>query len=168
MADVPDMWRTELWHPMIVHFPLALLSVGTVLWLSGKFLQQESRWSFVTPAARLLLFVGVLSAWAAVFTGDLANSEVARELCDPTIAESHEEYAIAVASIFTIALGIDLFAWMRLESNAVSRRLASVLVAIALVAATGLLGYVGHLGASLVYQQAAAVYRPDPACIAFE
>lgn len=167
MSDVPDMWRIELLHPMIVHFPLALLSVGSLVWIVGRLVHREGRWGFLAPSARLMLAIGTVTVWVAIYTGDLADAAVARQLCDPRVAETHEEYALIVAAIYTAAVGIDLFALWRLKEK-VWRRGSAVVVGSALIVSTALLMYVGHLGASLVYQQAAAVYQPDPLCVEFE
>ncbi|QDG50539.1 hypothetical protein FIV42_07270 [Persicimonas caeni] len=175
MSDLPSIWRTELIHPLVVHFPIVLLMCGTLAWLAGQWVgrssdqssDQSSRWSFLLPAGRLMLAVGAVTAWAAVYTGDLADTEVARTLCDPTVVEAHEEYAFVVAAVFTGAILLD-WAVVLVEKLQRWRTPLSLLIGIALLGASGLLGYVGHLGASLVYQQAAGVYRPSQMCTEFE
>ncbi|MGM0556775.1 MAG: DUF2231 domain-containing protein [Myxococcota bacterium] len=167
MGELPSIWRVELFHPLVIHFPIALLLSGTLAWLAGQFVDGEGTWGFLEPAGRLMLGAGVISAWIAVYTGDLANTEVARQLCDPTVVEAHEEYAFVVAGVFTGALALEL-ASVLLDALEPWRRAITVVVGIALVAASGLLGYVGHLGATLVYQQAAGVYQPTESCTEFE
>ena len=34
---MPDFWRKELWHPVIVHFPIALLLVATFFFIDAFF-----------------------------------------------------------------------------------------------------------------------------------
>ena len=93
MGELPSIWRVELFHPLVVHFPIALLLSGTIAWLAGQVVDEAGTWGFLEPAGRLMLGAGVITAWIAVYTGDLANTEVARRLCDPTVVETHEDYA---------------------------------------------------------------------------
>lgn len=171
MDAVPSMWRTELWHPLLVHFPIALLLVGTGLRLLGLLRPHDQALQFLVPAGRVLLGLGTAGAWAAVYTGSLADAAVVRSLCDPTVVETHKVWAYWVAGLFTGGLGIDAVLWTGWISEWAGARLRRgvvVLLAACLLAGSGGLGYVGHLGAKLVYQQAAAVHHPAPDCAAFE
>jgi uncharacterized membrane protein len=167
MADIPSIWRVELIHPLVVHFPVVLLLCGTLAWLAGQWVAENGRWAFLRPAGRLMLGVGAASAWAAVYTGHLADAEVVRTLCDPTVVEAHEEYATLAAAIFTGAVVVD-FASLLIDALKRWRTPIAVVVALALIAGATLLGYVGHLGSTLVYQQGAAVYHPTEMCTEFE
>ena len=92
MNEIPGMWRTELWHPMVVHFPIVLLLGAALLRILSQFL--NSNYSvFLIRASRLSLWTGVITAWAAIYTGTLADAIVVRELCDPTVLEDHENAA---------------------------------------------------------------------------
>jgi uncharacterized membrane protein len=167
MTEVPGIWRVELIHPLVVHFPLVLLLSGTLAWLAGQWVASDGRWAFLLPAGRLMLSVGAASAWVAVYTGHLADAEVVRTLCDPTVVETHEQYATWVAAIFTGALLVE-FASILIDALDRWRTPLSVTVALAIITGSTLLGYVGHLGSTLVYQQGAAVYHPSEACTEFE
>mgnify|MGYP006282186127 CR=1 FL=1 len=167
MDALPSMWRTELWHPLIVHFPIALLLVGTVVRLGGALRGRWTSLSFLVPAGRLLLVLGTVGAWAAVYTGTWADAEVARSLCDPTVVEAHEMWAYRVGYLFTGGLLVDAVLWLRRPGARIRRGLFAVLVLVLLGGSAGL-GYVGHLGAKLVYQQAAAVHQPAADCADFE
>lgn len=165
MDTLPSMWRTELWHPLVVHFPIALLLVGTLLRGAGALLNNQ-RLSFLVPAGQTLLATGTVGAWAAVYTGSLADAIVVRSLCDPTVLESHENLAYNTAYLFSGALVLDaLRTWIR---GPLLRRLLAVGTLGLALAGSGTLLYVGHLGSKLVYQQAAAVHQPADDCAAFE
>lgn len=166
MEGVPSMWRVELVHPLVVHFPIALLLVGTALRLLGMAFQPR-RLSFLVPAGRVLLALGTGAAWTAVYTGTLADAEVARTLCDPTVAETHENVAYVVAGLFTAAVVIDGGLWY-VGTAGLMRRVLAVGLAGCVLAGSAGVAYVGHLGARLVYQQAAAVHVPADDCAAFE
>lgn len=167
MDALPSMWRTELWHPLLVHGPIALLFAGTGMRLVGMIHRRYPALRFLVPAGRLLLVVGTIGAWAAVYTGTLADAEVARSLCDPTVVEAHEFWAYRVSWLFTGAVLLDGVLWIGRSSLWVRRGLMLLLAGSLLAGSTGL-GYVGHLGATLVFQQGAAVYHPGPDCAAFE
>jgi len=167
MPDVPSIWRVELYHPLVVHVPIVLLMSGTLAWLAGQVVGREGRWGFLLPAGRLALVAGTVAAWGAVYTGDLADAAVVRTLCDPTVVETHEELAYVVGWTFGGAVVVDLGS-LYVEALEKWRTHIAVFVGAALVAGTATVGYVGHLGASLVYQQAAGVYQPTEKCTEFE
>jgi uncharacterized membrane protein len=167
MQDIPTMWRIELAHPVAVHFPIALLIFGTVAWIVGRFARGDGKLAYLVPAGRTALIVGAVFAWIAIYTGVLANREVARTLCDPRVKHAHEDYAYIVSYLFSGALAVELatvfFHFKKLLKNTLL-----VLVGIALIAGCGLLGYTAHKGGQLVYQQAAAVHQPSERCVEFE
>lgn len=162
-VQVPSMARQELWHPISVHAPIALLVVGGLLF-AAMWLPPCRR--FRSPllfAARVNLVVGALGAWAAVYTGHLADAVVARTLCDPLVLESHEQGGTLLAWLFSGVAVLDL-ASLRLPRW---RTAIHALLTVAVLAGIPLVGYVGHLGGKLVYQQAAAVYHPSEDCSEF-
>lgn len=166
MSSVPDLWRAELWHPMIVHFPITLLLGATVLrWFCHTI--GKSRYPACMPASRGMLVAGTLFAWAAIYSGSIADSIVTRTLCDPTILENHEQVSILIGYIFTIAMILDLvhsrWNWADWKGT-----LGKWAISILLLAGSAGLAYTAHLGASLVYQQGAAVYHPTDGCTEFE
>ncbi|MGM0578120.1 MAG: DUF2231 domain-containing protein [Myxococcota bacterium] len=167
MPQLPDFWRVEVFHPLTVHAPLALLVFGTLCRIAGQLVSGDGRLGFLTPAGRLLLGVGAVAAWAAIWTGSLADGEVGRTLCDPTVAKTHENVAWGVAITFSCALPADLALAILKGADRLRRGLVT-LVLLAYLGGAGALGYAGHLGATLVYQQGAAVYHPTDACTEFE
>lgn len=162
------MWRVELFHPLIVHFPIALLVVGSCLWLLGRAWRSPARTElFLLPAGRLLLITGTLLAWLAVYTGTLADARVARFLCDPTVLKSHENLAYTISTVFSVAVGVDLASMLKKWPRQLVWPAALVVGALLTAGVLGI-SYVGHLGARTVYQQAAGVYQPTAACTEFE
>ncbi|MEX1213001.1 MAG: DUF2231 domain-containing protein [Balneolaceae bacterium] len=166
MPTVPDMWRAELWHPMVVHFPIALLLGAAVLrWI--HLATGRNRFPVLYSCSKGMLVVGALFSWLAIYTGDIADSIVTRALCDPTVLEAHEQLAMWTAFLFTIAAILDLIHdyW---KWNDWKGSFATWTVAILLLAGSAGLSYTAHLGASLVYQQGAAVYHPTDGCTEFD
>ena len=171
------MWRTELWHPLVSHFPIALLLVGTLFRVGAAGVPSGARrLAFLRPAGQVLLVLGTVGAWAAVYTGSLADSIVVRSLCDPTVLEEHEILSYQTAYLFSgyVAADVALFAARRGLAPGAFRgakffRRGLLLVVLGLtLAGSARLVQVGHLGSKLVYQQGAAVNQPSENCAAFE
>ena len=163
------MWREELVHPLFVHFPIALLIIGSILLLlvyTPLFSKAKSNLLF---SSRLLLIAGSLFSWITVYTGTLADSVVGRQVCDPTVLEEHESYGYYVAILFSVTSVLEIglnFIKNKLNSGIIrSLKIFSLLLAIS---GTILLGYEAHLGGKLVYQQAAGVHQPSDNCKEFE
>lgn len=162
METLPDFWRTELWHPMMVHLPLAALMLATLAFVISLLLK-KSNW-FQTGV--FLVIAGTIGAWVSVYTGNLADGIVVRDLCDPTVLESHENGAYLTSWIFTLASFTSLSYY--LKRFIPNRKIIKIAVVIIAVAGSVVLARVGHLGATLVYQQAAGVYVPSEDCSEFE
>ncbi|MGM0459783.1 MAG: DUF2231 domain-containing protein [Bacteroidota bacterium] len=168
MNELPGMWRTELWHVMLVHFPIVLLPGAALLRVLSRFITDKHS-GFLLKASRLSLVVGVIFAWIAVYTGSLADSIVVRDLCDPTVLEDHENSGYTVGVLFTIAALIDIGAMKFLAGRKrLVKKLTEWIVLLILLAGSGYVAYTAHLGASMVYQQGAAVYMPSSDCSEFE
>ena len=172
MEQLPSMWRTEAIHPLFVHFPIALLLIGSLVLIirrTNLFPAHKSQLHF---SALLMLVIGTIGAWAAVITGLMAYKVVGRTLCDPTVVHEHESFAKLTALLFTALTIIELVnskykkGYIFRHPNL--RKGLGILSIIVALAGTITIGYVGHLGGRLVYQQAAAVHQPSENCAEFE
>ena len=162
MEEIPEFWRTEVFHPLSVHFPIALLFIAFFF----KLIALRYRREVWEKGGTILLGLGVIGIWIAIYTGDQADGVVARQLCDPTILKEHENLAWTTSWIFTAALGLDL---LRLIGYPIfKKKLILISAVLGLAVGNILMAYVGHLGAQLVYQQAAGVYIPSSNCAEFE
>ncbi|HKL38098.1 MAG TPA: DUF2231 domain-containing protein [Bacteroidales bacterium] len=170
MESLPSMWRTELMHPLFVHFPIALLIFATLALLVVRLNLWPRHQASIRGGGLLMLFSGVVLAWVSVYSGVQADGVVGREVCDPTVLEDHERLAFGASYLFSAAAIIEIAGSLLQKQKwypAIRRFLvAGVLILHLLGAAT--IGYVGHLGAKLVYQQAAAVHQPSEDCSEFE
>lgn len=162
MEQVPDFWRAEVFHPLSVHFPIALLIIASLFKILALWYKREV-WEM---GGTVLLGLGVVGLWVAIYTGNLADGVVSRKLCDPTILKEHENMAWLTAWLFTAAAAVDLLRYIKFPLF--RNKLFLIIVVLILIGSSGLLSYVGHLGATLVYQQAAGVYVPSGDCAEFE
>ncbi|MGI0106883.1 DUF2231 domain-containing protein [Salinimicrobium sp. WS361] len=162
MEEIPDFWRTEVFHPLSVHFPIALLVVAFLF----KVIALRYSRDLWERGGTVLLIGGVITVWIAIFTGDLADGIVSRKICDPTVLKDHENMAWTTAWLFTAGLGVDLL--RQLKYPIFNNILFRIILILLLATGTGTLTYTGHLGATLVYQQAAGVYVPSGNCAEFE
>ena len=155
--------RLELIHPMIVHFPIALLFTGTVLRLIAFYLSKRASFSFVLPASWTILLLGVISAWAAVFAGEIAADIVGPTLENTKILSEHALHALITATGFTLSLILDwvralLFTKLHKRSWFIKKGLG---IAVGLFYFFSLINLVitGEYGATLVYEEGAAVKK---------
>ena len=110
---MPDFWRKELWHPVTVHFPIALLLVATFFLLTSFFCNPEYK-RFFSNGSFILLLLGVAGAWVGIYTGDLADGIVARKLCDPTVLKDHELAAETMTYLFSGAAVVHVLLYFNL------------------------------------------------------
>ncbi len=97
-------------HPKLVHFPLAFLLIYVLLEIIGVLSRKE----FFQKCAFLFLFIGIITAAAAVITGnqaaDLAEKLKMRGAAVPSVLISeHENYATASLWYFTALLVLRAF-----------------------------------------------------------
>lgn len=170
---MPAIRPVEL-HPIIVHFPIALLILSVTFDFLGVFLR---RWG-LTDAATWLLVFGTPSAGIALLSGWVSEHYVTVGTAG-TILSLHKEVAVLTTALFSLLLflrlvwlaprGFSLFARFTplrstLSSADQALRLiapilyepplpvAAVVLYLALsVVAVGLLGLTGYLGGALVY-----------------
>jgi uncharacterized membrane protein len=155
--------RPELIHPMLVHFPIALLLTGTVARFAAFWGVKRPIFSFLLPASWMILFLGVIATWAAIIAG-----EIAREIVEPTlqnvrVLDEHEEHAYITAYGFTVALLTDwtrafLFAKLHKRGWVVKKVLATAVCFFYLFSLANLI-ITGFYGGTLVYEEGAAVTK---------
>lgn len=124
-----------LWHPLVVHFPVAL-------WLTSVvFDVQFARTAepFYAGASRWLIGLGVLAAAVSVLTGFVDYRPLVAQGVGQAFIDQHRVHStLAYATTFLYAL-IFVVRWRGLVMSRAAY-LAMTLVAAALIAVTGYLG----------------------------
>jgi uncharacterized membrane protein len=141
-------------HPALVHFPIVLILLGTLVALVAIFVR---RWHLAWIAAGLLAF-GAIGAVAAVWTGN-SEKEVVGEMnasADQAL-DQHEEWGERTrnAAIVAALLAIGAAVVVRRLPNAA--RTASVIAACAALGASFCVAVTGHYGGQLVYKHGAGI-----------
>ncbi|WP_299702994.1 DUF2231 domain-containing protein [uncultured Pontibacter sp.] len=160
----PTSWRTELWHPLTLHFPIALLLFATVAKVVAAVISGEQQ-QFWQKVGSLLLFVGGATVWLAVYTGDMAEGIVARKICDPILLKRHETASLNMAWLFTAAVALQLLLSVNLIK--VYLKALRLLTLLLMLIGSGYLIYSSHLGAQVVYEQAGGVNIPTSDCAGY-
>jgi len=98
-------------HPLVVHFPLALLLVSAAAALWGTLRRAESAAAF----ARALLYLGTLACAVAVVTGFLAAQSVTRVQRALDTVSEHQNFAYALLALACLLSGWAFVAAHRLR-----------------------------------------------------
>jgi uncharacterized membrane protein len=98
-AVVPTISDWDAIHPIVVHFPIALLLVAPLLVLAGILRRNGGRAFQVS--ALVLMLIGTAGAYGAVATGEAAGERAGRMPGVGAVLESHKELAEATRAIFT-------------------------------------------------------------------
>ncbi|MFI3137341.1 MAG: DUF2231 domain-containing protein [Methylococcaceae bacterium] len=136
-------------HPLVVHFPIALLVMFFLVELAACLFRQV-QWQAIASG---LLYLGTLCAAITVYLGFRAAETVAHDEAVHGIMEQHEGFGVAVLSL---ALFLSLWRWFfNVHKNAGVQGL--YLVCAALLNVLLVLG--ADLGGVMVYQHGVAVNR---------
>lgn len=91
-------------HPMVVHFPIALLVTAVVFEALALWRRSER----LRTTSLDMLVVGVLSAGVAIVTGHMAEEAAERAGIPEQVLELHETPAFVAFWIFLALLGLRL------------------------------------------------------------
>lgn len=138
------------WHPVFVHFTVALLSVAALLKLGAYFIGDDdlrNQWRLV---ARWNLWIGSGFVVLTVLSGVIAYNSVTHDTPSHAAMTDHRNWALVTSVLFLAISG-----WLVMLVRAGKTRggffLASLLVA------TALLGVTAWKGGELVYRHGLGV-----------
>ncbi len=131
-------------HPAAVHFPIALLALGAAA--AGLRLRRGAP-DWLSKAESWLLWLGTLSAWAALGLGLLAEETAPHVPLAWEVLAEHEELAWWTCGVLSALSGLRFYAGRTGRDSGKFRTAQILLWALGL----GLLVATGMHGAELVY-----------------
>jgi uncharacterized membrane protein len=109
MLQIPPLPTWDSLHPLIIHFPIALLLVCPLFVLIGAILSPPKGRPYLSTAL-ILLLLGTASLFFAVETGEAASQLVEREPAVEVLLKSHQALATETRDVFVtlsiIACGV--------------------------------------------------------------
>jgi uncharacterized membrane protein len=151
---LPQNW--DGLHPIVVHYPIALLLTAPVLVVLALLLHKHRH--ALNLAALVVMAMGAAGAWLAVNTGKAAEEFVDEVGAVKTILHDHEEaaeMAFKTSLVFTVLFAVYTFVpWLKKKEplrkwTALSGVVFLVAYAIPCLAVAN----AGHLGGRLVHEQ---------------
>jgi len=119
MIQMPPIPSWDGLHPLIIHFPIALLLVAPILVLIGALLENAKGRTFLI-AALVMMVLGTASTFVAISTGKAAGQLAERSSQVNAVLEQHEELAETsrvVFSALTVLFSALLFAPQLLQKR---------------------------------------------------
>jgi len=133
------------WHPIFVHFTVALVSVSALLYLVGFVTARHKLGQELLVTARWCLWLGALVAIATVIAGFIAYYTVAHDTPSHHAMTEHRNWAIAT---FIIILCVASWsAWLYYKEKSLSW-----MFIVAMLIAAGLVTTTAWYGAEVVYR----------------
>ncbi len=136
-------------HPMIVHFPIALLFIGFLADAVGILFKKE----FFSKAGFYLLIMGTLGVVAAYLSGNFAGEGVTEAGALKQALETHEDAATISLWLMTGAAVVRIALVLLKKYTGVYKWAAFVLLLFGVASITR----TGYYGGELVYKHAAGV-----------
>ena len=150
-------------HPLVVHFPIALLLVAPLLIVIGLLLPKTGKSYHV--AALALMIVGVVAAWIAVNTGEAAGKLADRMPPVGAVLDRHKELGETVRTAFTVLTVV--FAAIvfgpSLLKNPLSRMVNVPIFVVFLLVYLGCTSFIArtaHQGGLLVHEYSVHAFLP--------
>ena len=135
-------------HPMLVHFPIALLFVSVLFDVASTALTRDS----LREAAQWLLGLGLLGGIVAAIAGGQAEEAAEKAGVAEALIETHETLAYMTLGIMTVLFLSRLLLRNRFSTKALIAYFMMATVGLIAVSATG------HTGGNLVYEHGAGVH----------
>jgi uncharacterized membrane protein len=137
------MFSPDHFHPMLVHFPIALLIVGFLADITGEFYKKEK---CLHKMGFILQILGTLGVIAAFITGDNFTNWEAFQGATKDAFELHQDAAILTIWIAIVAVIVRILIMMMQRFSGWTKWLTLFLYLAAVVA----IGYTGLMGGNLV------------------
>jgi len=136
------MISTSHFHPMLVHFPIALVMFGFIADAASLFFKKEA---CLSKMGFYLLIIGTLSAIAAWLSGILFTADLSGGAGQ--IKETHELFALLTVVSLTITSLLRIYLKIKNRENSNLKWWAFIFYAVAAI----LVSVTGFFGGTLVY-----------------
>ena len=133
------------WHPLFVHFAIALLSVSAVFFVLLKVLSQHALKEQFRVLAYWNLWLGTGSAIVTAIAGWFAYNSVAHDTASHLAMTEHRNWALITVSVFIV-----LSIWSVKLYKSIKNE--SIIFTIIMVFAFVLLASTGWRGSEVVYR----------------
>ena len=143
-----DMEIIPNWHPMLVHFTVALLTISALLYLAGLVLKKPN----LLVVARWNLWIGALVTILTVIAGFDAYNSIPHDGPLHAAMTDHKNWALITASVFGV-----LALWALFKHRG-AKTVGVAFVGLILLA-SGLLAVTGYKGGEVVYRHGGGVMR---------
>jgi len=164
MFNAPPIPPMDALHPLVIHFPIALLFVAPLIIIVGLLLRPKQGRPYLF-AALLLMVLGTAGAYLAVASGEAAAQLAERGGAVDVLLETHEEMAETVRIVFT-SLTVVFAAILLIPSlmkRSLSRGVTTALTVVFLGfygAGALILANTAHAGGRLVHEQGVTALMP--------
>lgn len=136
------MFSVDHLHPMVVHFPIALILIGFLFDLISLFYKKEAGLSMV---GFYLLILGTLSALVAILSGTLFTSEMSGTAGN--IKETHELFAWITVINLILLSAYRIYIKVKAREGITTNRISFTWYGVAAVC----VAITGFYGGTLVY-----------------
>ncbi|HEX9626341.1 MAG TPA: DUF2231 domain-containing protein [Acidiferrobacterales bacterium] len=138
------------WHPIFVHFTVALLGMSVLLHALAPLLPASGIRDEWRTVARWLLWFGAGFAVVTVLTGWLAYNSVEHDEVSHVAMTDHRNWALATLAVFLTLVAWSVWSWW-------SRRQVGIAFTLLMLAGGGLLASTAWHGAELVFRHGLGV-----------
>jgi uncharacterized membrane protein len=142
VKKITAMIDTSHFHPMIVHFPIAIIMIGFLADLLSLFLTKEK---CLSTMGLYLEILGMLAAIAAFGTGYFFTSEMEGDAA--ILRENHQLFATLTLVFIILASFFRLLLVYQKKEESQLKYVALCLFLLAFI----FVGITGYLGGNLVY-----------------
>lgn len=156
MFQIPPIPSWDALHPLIIHFPIALLLVAPLFIIAALLVSAPKRQAFLISAL-VLMILGTASVYVALSTGEAAGKLAERTTQVNAVLERHEDLAEKTRLTFTVLTVIlaGILTVPRLVKWEPSRAMSAIVLVVFLVlygGAAQLLTNTAHNGGLLVHE----------------
>jgi len=133
------------WHPLFVHFPIALLSMSTFFFVAIKIMSEHPVHAQLHILAYWNLWIGTGFAVVAAVAGWFAYNSVAHDTPSHVAMTDHRNWALATLFVFSVVSFWSVKQYKNLKN-------ASATFTVVMILAASMLASTGWRGSEAVYR----------------